>query len=48
LPIRKKLIIAEGQGRGTRYFLSDVFMKSKSDIRNSINKEEIAIILIDC
>lgn len=38
LLLEKKLIIAEGQGRGTRYLLSDVFVKSKSDIRNSINK----------
>lgn len=40
LLLEKKLIIAEGQGRGTRYLLSDFFVKSKSDISNSINKED--------
>lgn len=38
LLIEKKLIVAEGQGRGTRYLLTDIFRKLRSDISNSINK----------
>lgn len=41
--IEKKLIVAEGQGRGTRYLLSDIFRKLRSDISNSINKGKLHI-----